>query len=140
MTIELFNNHRHRRQVVNLWKTVFAYQEPRNNPDLVIDKKLTINDNLFFVSIDDNIVTGTVLAGYDGHRGWIYSLAVNPQRRLQGIGSKLLHHAEQKLLDRGCLKINLQILPDNESIKNFYLKNGYKFEERISMGKVISQS
>ena len=138
MDIELFNNHRHRWQVVDLWKEIFTYRDPRNKPDQIIDKKLSVNDSLFFVSVENNIVTGTVMAGYDGHRGWIYSLAIHPQKRRQGTGSKLLHYAEQKLRDLGCLKINLQILQRNEAVKNFYLANGYKVEERISMGKILN--
>jgi len=80
------------------------------------------------------------MAGYDGHRGWIYSLAVLPGKRKSRIGTRLLEHAEKELSACGCVKINLQINIDNASVKGFYLKNGYAVEERISMGKEIPEN
>lgn len=77
------------------------------------------------------------MAGYDGHRGWIYSLAVLPQNRLQGIGSRLVRHAEQQLQRLGCAKINLQIFQGNAAVVEFYRKLGYQTEPRISMGKQL---
>ena len=77
------------------------------------------------------------MAGYDGHRGWIYSLAVHHNQRNQGIASDLLKHAENQLIDRGCMKINLQILAGNESVQAFYKANGYSVEQRVNMGKRV---
>ena len=87
----------------------------------------------------ESALTGTVLAGYDGHRGWIYSLAVSPVSRNRGIGTELLSHAESHLADRGCTKINLQIVEGNEHVQLFYESNGYSTENRISMGKRLTQ-
>ena len=126
-----------REGVIILWESVFGYKDARNKPELVIDKKLDVDDNLFFVAKESGVIKGTIMAGYDGHRGWIYSLAVSENHRSKKIGSKLLYHAEEQLKKLGCLKINLQILNTNKSVMDFYLKNGYKVEERISMGKVI---
>jgi ribosomal protein S18 acetylase RimI-like enzyme len=137
MQIAGYDNNRHRRPVMDLWSLVFGYTETRNQPALSIDKKLQVDDGLFFIAMDQDIVVGTVMAGYDGHRGWIYSLAVDPQHRAQGIGTRLLNHAEQELQRRGCVKVNLQILSTNDSVKEFYLRNGYAVEPRISMGKVL---
>jgi ribosomal protein S18 acetylase RimI-like enzyme len=77
------------------------------------------------------------MAGYDGHRGWIYSMTVVPEKRNLNVGTTLLKRAENELKKLGCVKINLQIFKDNESVKDFYLKNGYSVEDRISMGKEI---
>ena len=77
------------------------------------------------------------MAGYDGHRGWIYSLSVAPDMRKKKIGTKLLHHAEHALAELGCVKINLQIVESNNNVKSFYEKNSYAEEARISMGKEI---
>src|SRR5712691_1865820 len=115
----------HRSQVVALWETVFGYEAAHNNPSLVIDKKVEVNDQLFFVAVADVSVIGTVMAGYDGHRGWIYSVAVSPSRRREGIGSRLVTVAEQALTDRGCVKINLQIMEGNESVAAFYSALGF---------------
>ena len=78
--------------------------------------------------------------GYDGHRGWIYSVAVSPSRRRQGIGSRLVVHAERALTSKGCVKINLQIMEGNESVIEFYSSLGFTVERRISMGKPIREN
>ncbi len=101
---------------------------------------LALLRGLFFVAMDANAVIGTVMAGYDGHRGWIYSMAVRPEYRKQGLGSKLLFFVEEKLAERGCMKINLQIMEGNEAVERFYASNGYLTEERISMGKQVRQN
>ena len=140
IAITPFVNAVHRGQVIVLWEMVFGYEDAHNNPSLVIDKKVAIDDGLFFVAVDDIAVVGTIMAGYDGHRGWIYSLAVSPSHRGQGIGSLLVSHAERGLTDKGCMKINLQILEGNEGVAAFYSALGYSVEKRISMGKRISQN
>ena len=73
VTIFAFENGCHREQVVRLWEQVFGYQAAHNNPALVIDRKLAVADGLFFVAVSEGVVVGTIMAGYDGHRGWIYS-------------------------------------------------------------------
>jgi len=127
----------HREQVVALWDAVFGYKEPHNRPGLAIDKKLAIDDGLLFVAVSGATVIGTVMAGYDGHRGWIYSVAVSPTHRRQNIGSRLVRFAEAALVQKGCMKINLQILEGNEPVTDFYASLGYVVEKRINMGKRI---
>jgi ribosomal protein S18 acetylase RimI-like enzyme len=130
----------HRGQVIALWETVFNYQATHNKPDLVIDKKIAVDDQLFFVAVDGVAVVGTIMAGYDGHRGWIYSVAVAPSHRRQSIGTRLMAHAERALACKGCEKINLQIMDGNESVAAFYASLGYSVEKRISMGKLIAET
>ena len=132
-----FDNRKHRQQVVALWQNVFGYESDHNVPELVIDKKIAVEDGLFFVASVEHTVVGTVMAGYDGHRGWIYSMAVLPDHQKKGIGSALLRYAEQKLWALGCLKVNLQIMEGNEKVEEFYEANGYSTEKRISMGKKL---
>jgi len=134
-----YDNLRHRGQVIALWRDIFRYDNAHNDPELVIDKKIAAGDGLFFVAMDCEVVIGTVMAGYDGHRGWIYSLAVHPDHRRKGLGSELLAFAERKLSSRGCVKINLQIMDGNEAVQRFYLANGYVTEKRISMGKRLEE-
>jgi ribosomal protein S18 acetylase RimI-like enzyme len=86
--------------------------------------------------LDDKLV-GTVMGGYDGHRGWIYSLAVTPSARRRGIGAKLVTYVERELAARGCPKVNLQLLASNAGTVAFYQKLGYAVEARISMGKLL---
>jgi ribosomal protein S18 acetylase RimI-like enzyme len=130
----------HRSQVVALWKDVFGYETAHNNPNLAIDKKLEIGDQLFFVAVADGTVVGTIMAGYDGHRGWLYSVAVAPSHRRQGIGSRLVSHAVSELTRKGCVKINLQIMEGNENVTAFYAALGFSVEKRVSMGKRIPQN
>lgn len=77
------------------------------------------------------------MAGYDGHRGWVYYLAVNPTYRRNGIGTALMKKAEGLLVQNGCPKLNLQIRADNSDLQAFYKKLSYTVEERISMGKKL---
>lgn len=135
-TIEVFDDEKHRAEVIGLWRAVFGYEDPHNAPALVIDKKLAENDGLFFVASNGPVI-GTVMGGYDGHRGWIYSLAVANDSRRLGVGSSLVNHLESELRELGCVKINLQILVSNHAVAEFYENLGYKVEERISMGKKL---
>lgn len=105
--IGLYRDRQHRAQVVALWQQAFGYDTAHNVPSLAIDKKLAVNDGLFFVATDKKTVIGTILAGYDGHRGWLYSVAVHADYRRHGLGSSLVRHAEQALIGLGCMKINL---------------------------------
>lgn len=140
VVITLYNNAVHRSQVIALWETVFGYETAHNAPALVIGKKMAVGDGLFFVALDGDTVVGTVMAGYDGHRGWLYSVAIAPSYRRQGIGGRLVAHAERALAERGCMKINLQIVEGNERVVAFYAALGYTVEKRISMGKRIAEN
>lgn len=128
---------RDKTDVVKLWREVFAYPEPRNDPEFVIRQKLAFQPELFFVAESDGRPIGTLLAGYDGHRGWGYHLAVEPAHRRQGIATALIQHTEDALRALGCVKINLQVLRTNPRVVPYYESLGYRVEDRISMGKVI---
>jgi hypothetical protein len=123
-------------QVVALWTTVFGYTAPHNHPATIIEQKLAFERDLFYVAILDQRVVGTVMGGYDGHRGWIYSLAVSPDFRRQGIATVLMRHLENELRRRGATKINLQVVASNAAVVDFYRTLGYTVEERVSMGKL----
>ena len=140
ITITPFSDAAHRSKVVALWEAVFGYEAAHNRPSLVIDKKIAADDGLFFVAVSGGAVIGTVMAGYDGHRGWIYSVAVSPAYRRQGIGSQLVSFAERALARKGCVKVNLQIMEGNESVSAFYASLGFSVEKRVSMGKRIHEN
>lgn len=123
--------------VISLWKKVFNPRKPHNNPKIAINMKIKQNDGLFFVAEENNQIIGTIIAGFDGHRGWLYSLALHPQHRRKGIGSKLVKKAIEELKKLGCLKVNLQINSDNDEVVEFYKKNGFIVEDRISMGIIF---
>jgi ribosomal protein S18 acetylase RimI-like enzyme len=136
-TIRQYEDTTDRTQVIALWRNVFGYETAHNEPNLAISKKIAAQDGLLFVAVDNNNIIGTIMAGYDGHRGWLYSVAVHPSKRLSGLGSMLVHHAEKALANLGCLKINLQLLATNEATAAFYKSLGYSVEPRVSMGKVL---
>lgn len=123
------------RGVITLWESVLPSSARHNEPESVIRNKLAVDPELFFVAENDGDIVGTAMGGYDGHRGWIYSVAVSEQCRCQRIGSQLMHRLEQALAERGCLKVNLQVVTSNAVVVAFYEKLGYAVEERISMGK-----
>ena len=121
--------------VTDLWTEVLADTAPHNDPVTVIRQKLALERDLFFVAVMDGTVVGTIMGGYDGHRGWVYALAVCPSHQRRGIGTALLRHLETVLARRGCLKVNLQVRASNAGVVAFYERLGYAIEERVSMGK-----
>lgn len=140
MQIHQYKDSVHRLQVIQLWELVFAYTAAHNDPAFTIDQKWRAKDGLFFVATREETVMGTAMAGFDGHRGWLYAIAVHPDDRKRGVGSALVKHAEQALAEKGCCKINLQIVTSNQTASGFYEKLGYLVEPRISMGKRLDNS
>jgi ribosomal protein S18 acetylase RimI-like enzyme len=121
--------------VIALWREVLPDGAPHNDPATAIRKKLAVERDLFLVAAVGDAVMGTVMGGYDGHRGWVYSVAVRPEHRRRGIGTALLRRLEALLTERGCLKVNLQVRASNAGVIAFYEQLGYSVEERVSMGK-----
>ena len=140
LNLREYNDATDREQIIALWRKVFGYETAHNEPSLAIAKKLQANDHLFFVAEDRGELVGTAMAGYDGHRGWLYAIAVHPDFRRAGLGSRLVRHAEQALGSLGCMKVNLQLLATNEATAAFYKSIGYSVEPRISMGKVLHKN
>jgi ribosomal protein S18 acetylase RimI-like enzyme len=123
--------------VIALWSHCFNYPAAHNNPEDSIRRKTALDDKLSFVAESGKSLVGTVMAGWDGHRGWIYSLAVNPESRNLGIGCSLVNHAVEALRNLDCPKVNLQVMPDNVEVIRFYEKMGFQTEPRISMGQKL---
>lgn len=121
--------------VLALWNEVFQYTQPHNNGAAAIRRKQKFGDGLFYVATFRQKVVGTVMLGWDGHRGWIYSLAVHPAHRRRGLGTALMRHAERTLRGLGAPKINLQVVESNREVVKFYEALGYDVEARINMGK-----
>jgi ribosomal protein S18 acetylase RimI-like enzyme len=121
--------------VIALWGEVLRDSAPHNDPATSLRKKLAVERDLLFVAEVDGAVVGTVMGGYDGHRGWVYSVAVGPRYRRRGIATALIRRLESALAERGCLKVNLQVRASNAGVIAFYEKLGYRVEEIISMGK-----
>jgi ribosomal protein S18 acetylase RimI-like enzyme len=125
--------------VLALWSAVFpeyaVLGKPQRDPRLSIANKLRTQPELFFVGVLDGKIIGTVMAGFDGHRGWLYSLAVAESQRGKGYGRALVEHVERALQKLGCPKLNLQIMANKPELQAFYAKLGYRADEVISLGK-----
>jgi ribosomal protein S18 acetylase RimI-like enzyme len=124
-------------EVATLWREVFPGNPAHNRPEDDIRRKLKIQRELFFVAEIDNRIVGTAMGGYDGHRGWVYYVAVSPACRRRGIGAALMRQVEDGLRSIGCSKLNLQVREGNEEVVAFYTRLGYHIEPRVSMGKLL---
>ena len=122
--------------LIELWNTVFPDDPPHNEPSIVIDAKLAIDD-LIFVAVCNGELIGACMAGYDGHRGWLYAVAVSREHRRTGAGAELVACAVAALKKIGCIKVNLQIRSTNTEVAAFYESLGFVAEERLSMGAFI---
>jgi ribosomal protein S18 acetylase RimI-like enzyme len=120
--------------VVALWQET-GLTRPWNNPHQDIARKLRVQPELFLVAEDGDELVGSVMAGYDGHRGWLYYLASAPARRGEGVARRLVAHAEELLIDMGCPKVQLMVRPENNSAQGFYDALGYETFETWATGK-----
>jgi ribosomal protein S18 acetylase RimI-like enzyme len=120
--------------VIALWQRC-GLTRPWNDPGKDIRRKLAEQPELFGLLCDGDEVIGSVMAGYEGHRGWINYLAVSPDRQRQGHGQRLMAWAEERLRGRGCPKINLQVRQGNEAVLAFYASLGFADDQVVSLGK-----
>lgn len=120
--------------VIALWQSCDLLR-PWNDPRKDIRRKLTTQPELFLVGEVEGLVIAAVMAGFDGHRGWVNYLAVAPEHRKSGCGRMLMRHVEACLKDRGCPKLNLQVRASNQGVLSFYRRLGYAPDEVVSLGK-----
>jgi ribosomal protein S18 acetylase RimI-like enzyme len=120
--------------VVELWRTCGLVRD-WNDPHRDIQRKLTTQPELFLVGEVSGRIVASVMAGYDGHRGWVNYLAVEPDTRGFGYARTLMAEVERMLTERGCPKLSLQIRSTNERVVAFYQRLGYGVDPVISMGK-----
>ena len=121
-------------QVTALWKEC-KLTVPWNDPKKDIQRKLKVNPELFLVGELDDVIVGSIMGGYEGHRGWVNYLAVSPSHRKKGLGRQLMEAVEVKLREMGCPKINLQVRETNLDVIEFYKAIGYNMDHVVGMGK-----
>ena len=121
-------------EVIRLWEKC-GLTRPWNDPGKDIARKMTTQAEWFLVGVLDEKIVATLMAGYDGHRGWINYLGVDPDFQRQGLARTIMGEAERLLLESGCPKINLQIRADNEDAIRFYEKIGFAQDAVVSFGK-----
>ena len=120
--------------LVSLWN-MCKLTVPWNNPYKDIARKLKVQAELFLVGYLEDKLIASVMAGYDGHRGWINYFAVHPDFQARGYGKQLMDNVENGLRELGCPKINLQIREGNDKVFSYYQKLGFVKEKHINMGK-----
>lgn len=120
--------------VVALWQAC-GLTRPWNDPtsDIALARKGP--NATVLTGRDDDTIIATVLVGHDGHRGWVYYLAVSPDHRHKGYGRLMMEAAERWLRERGMEKLHLLVRSDNDSVKGFYHSLGYTMQERIIYAK-----
>ncbi len=120
--------------VIRLW-TVCGLTRPRNDPYKDIQRKLAIQPKMFLVMELDGAVIGSAMAGYDGHRGSVYYLAIDPVAQGKGHGTRLMQAVEKMLIEEGCPKFNIMVRRDNVAVRDFYAKIDYAEDDVIVFGK-----
>ncbi|KQP56502.1 GNAT family acetyltransferase [Agreia sp. Leaf283] len=120
--------------VIELWTTA-GLVRPWNDPRKDIERKLTVQPELFLVGESDGQVVAAAMVGYDGHRGWVNYLAVSPGAQGLDYGRRMMEEAERLLIELGCPKLNLQIRSDNAAVRAFYEHLGYTEDAAVSYGK-----
>lgn len=121
-------------EVIALWQACDLVR-PWNNPQRDIARKRDVQPELFLVALKDQMLVGTAMVGYEGHRGWVNYLAVQPALQGLSIGRALMQEAERLLLERGCPKLNLQVRTSNTGVLAFYAQLGYLQDDVVSLGK-----
>lgn len=123
--------------VVALWHAA-GLTRPWNDPDADYARALAATDAAVLVLRDDAAIVGTVMVGDDGHRGWVYYLAVAPDRRRQGIGRALMEAAEAWLRARGCPKVQLMVRTGNADALGFYRALGLEPQDVVTLGRFLA--
>lgn len=126
-------------KVIALWEAAFPDAAPHNAPASAIERKLGTQRELFLVGVIDEQLVATVLGGYDGVRGWVYHMAVDEGHQRKRIGEKMMAAITMRLTALGCLKVNLQVRSTNNQVIAFYESIGFAVEDRVSMGKRLSE-
>ena len=121
-------------QVIALWKKC-GLVVPANDPQNDIDSKVQVGRELFLIGLEKNEIVASVMGGYEGHRGWINYLAVDPLCQGNGYGRNMVEAVESLLLAKGCPKVNLQVRTGNTKVLDFYRRLGYQCDDVVSLGK-----
>lgn len=121
--------------VIALWQRC-GLTRPWNDPALDIERKCSEDPTLFLVGTDDHDrVMASAMVGFDGHRGWLYYLAIDPERQRRGYGRVLIEQAERLLIERGCPKLMLMVRRGQPALEEYYGALGFEESEVVTMGK-----
>lgn len=122
--------------VTALWQRCDLLR-PWNDPHSDIRRARQLRDARLLVGKRDSTVIATLMVGFDGHRGWIYYVAVDPSQRKTGCGRAMMAAAERWLTERGAPKVQLMVDPQNAAALGFYDALGYRRLPVITLGKQL---
>lgn len=122
--------------VIALWEAA-GLTRPWNDPTQDFERALAAADSAILILARDGAVVASVMVGYDGHRGWVYYLAVAPAHRREGHGRVLMAAAETWLKERGAPKIQLMVREDNEEALGFYEALGLERQKVVTLGRFL---
>ncbi len=124
---------------IQLWRSIEKGVRvgPSDAPE-EIAKKLQRDPDLFLVAVDEDVIVGSVIGGFDGRRGLVYHLAVAPAYRRSGIGSRLMAEVESRLRGKGCIRCYLLVRPDNPEAMRYYEKIGWSVLDDALYAKDLS--
>ena len=123
-----------RKDVIDLWETC-GLTRPWNDPDMDIDRALSSKSGQLFLLTGKGQLIGSVMVGYDGHRGSVYYLSVHPGSQKKRLGRMLMEFSEDYLLTLGCPKLNLMVRSTNLPVVDFYDHLGYGKEDVVVLSK-----
>ena len=121
-------------KVIKLWELCELTRQ-WNNPIKDIQRKLIVQSELFLVLEEDDEILGSIMGGFDGHRGSVNYLGIHPKHKNKGLGKLLMNRIEEELIKMGCPKINLMVRNSNLDVQEFYRVIGYKEQKVVVFGK-----
>lgn len=122
--------------VVAVW-TAAGVTRPWNEPAKDLAFARLNPHSTVLVAVEGGRVVATTMVGEDGHRGWVYYVAVDPARRGRGLGRAIMQAAERWLVARGVWKLQLLVRAENVAVQRFYERLGYRDVRTVCMQKVI---
>jgi len=122
--------------VIALWHAA-GLTRPWNDPGSDFDLAMANPTSTILVARDGGHFAGSIMAGFDGHRGWVYYLATDPERQRCGIGRGLMEAAEDWLRRLGCPRIRLMVRGDNLAARGFYTAIGYAPQDVVTLGRTL---
>lgn len=138
MDIAAVPDHLHE-DVVNLWREC-GLTRPWNDPHADLRRAVDATSSTVLAALDGGMLQGSVMVGHDGHRGWIYYLAVGHAARRQGLGRRLMAAAEAWVREQGIPKIMLMVRESNTDVVEFYDRLGYTDQGSVVLGRFFDEA
>ena len=123
-----------REEAVALWEGC-GLTRPWNDPHADLERALSGESSTVLAVVSDGVLLGTAMVGHDGHRGWVYYLAVSPAAQGSGLGRELMAAAEEWVAARGIPKIQLMVRTSNVQVRGFYDRLGYEVQDTVVLGR-----